>query len=368
MYGDEAMIRGTLLITLILLVMVLPSASIVAQTAANYDVDQYFLTVHEDGSVDVYIHVIVSNPPADISIPVIGTPIFYEAHTKGSELPITYDNGVLTVTVYYDNATIHYVTVEATSKTGDLWTLAFNAQWTCTVVLPNNAVIVNIEPADFTPVIINGTLGFMFTPGQINITYILIPIVTTTTTTTTTMTSTTTTTSSAGTTTATSTLTTTTTTTTTSATTTTAATSTSTTVGTSTSQLSTTTTTTGTGFSTHTATQATTQPSQPQQNTMLLIVLGIVAIAIIAGALFMLKGKKSKGNSGPAEIDYSRLDERDKSILKALEEHGELTGRELMEITGIPKTPFYRKLKKLIDMGLIEYRDVEGIRRYRLKR
>lgn len=310
-------------LTTLFLATLLLSMNTIASNATYYSVDQYLLIVHEDGSIDVYINITVPNPPADISIPVIGTPIFYEAYTNDIELPITYGNDLLTVTVYYDNATIHYVTVETTSKTGDLWTLAFNTHWTCIVVLPDNAVIVNIEPTEFTPTIVDERLGLMFSPGQVNITYILMPIITKTTTTATTGTTT---------------------------------------------QPILTTTTTKTSTDT-TQTKETTTPSpQPQHNTILLITLGIIAIAIIAYTLIALARKKIRGNSGSAEINYSRLDERDKAILRALKEHGELTGRELMEKTGIPKTPFYRKLKKLIDMGLIEYRDVEGIRRYRLRR
>ncbi|MEM0340632.1 MAG: winged helix-turn-helix transcriptional regulator [Acidilobaceae archaeon] len=61
------------------------------------------------------------------------------------------------------------------------------------------------------------------------------------------------------------------------------------------------------------------------------------------------------------------LDDRDKAIIETLREQGEATVAELQQKTGIPKTPLYRRLKKLEEMGLIEPRETGGARKYRLK-
>ena len=54
------------------------------------------------------------------------------------------------------------------------------------------------------------------------------------------------------------------------------------------------------------------------------------------------------------------VDERDKIIVKALLEEGELTPQELIEKTGIPKTPLYRRLKRLEKQGIIGKRASGG--------
>ncbi len=54
------------------------------------------------------------------------------------------------------------------------------------------------------------------------------------------------------------------------------------------------------------------------------------------------------------------VDERDKIIVKALLEGGELTPQELIEKTGIPKTPLYRRLKRLEKQGIIGKRASGG--------
>ncbi len=86
-----------------------------------------------------------------------------------------------------------------------------------------------------------------------------------------------------------------------------------------------------------------------------LIILLAIAIAGIGLLMYLRRTRRRKG--------LRIIDERDKMIVKALLEEGELTPQELIEKTGIPKTPLYRRLKRLEKQGIIGKR-VSGGRVY----
>lgn len=89
--------------------------------------------------------------------------------------------------------------------------------------------------------------------------------------------------------------------------------------------------------------------------------VGALALTLLLYTLYkyMLGGRKRL---------LEELDERDKLIINVLTKHGELSVQKIMEKTGIPKTPLYRRLKKLEKMGLIEPNVRSGKTYYRVKR
>ncbi len=68
------------------------------------------------------------------------------------------------------------------------------------------------------------------------------------------------------------------------------------------------------------------------------------------------------------ELAPSELDERDQAILDALKRLGDATASMLVKETGIPKSPLYRRLKRLEEAGMVESRRVKGKTYYRLKK
>ena len=86
-----------------------------------------------------------------------------------------------------------------------------------------------------------------------------------------------------------------------------------------------------------------------------------VAASSIALAIYLLKRFR-----GYRRLEGD-LDDRDHTILDILKS-GEYSAQELMEMTGIPKTPLYRRLKRLEEAGYIESFRRGGRRIYRAKR
>ncbi len=68
------------------------------------------------------------------------------------------------------------------------------------------------------------------------------------------------------------------------------------------------------------------------------------------------------------ELVPGELDERDQTILEALRRLGEATAAMLVKETGIPKSPLYRRLKRLEEAGVIESRRLRGKTYYRLRK
>ncbi len=86
----------------------------------------------------------------------------------------------------------------------------------------------------------------------------------------------------------------------------------------------------------------------------------ILIVAIAAGATLIILHRGRKRFVEAVE------DERDRLIIEALRRRP-MTASELMEETGIPKSPLYRRLSKLVESGVVEVVR-EGQRRvYRLR-
>lgn len=88
----------------------------------------------------------------------------------------------------------------------------------------------------------------------------------------------------------------------------------------------------------------------------------VIAISTIIALLLVILYIRKRRPVGAVELDV-----RDNKILAALSKHGEMTAYELMDKTGIPKTPLYRRLKKLEKLGYIQSVIKAGRTVYRLK-
>lgn len=79
--------------------------------------------------------------------------------------------------------------------------------------------------------------------------------------------------------------------------------------------------------------------------------------------------RRRKGvEEGLEELAPGELDERDQAILEALKRLGEATASMLVKEAGIPKSPLYRRLRRLEEAGIIESRRVKGKTYYKLRK
>ena len=115
------------------------------------------------------------------------------------------------------------------------------------------------------------------------------------------------------------------------------------------------------------------------------IIAGVIAAAVIA-ALALLLGRRRTGSAGSSTLVdgsspgggtgsatevtlvSSGLDDRDKAILNLLSKEGPLGVSEVARRLGISKSTAWRKLQKLVDMGLVERIVVDGTPLYRVKK
>ena len=89
----------------------------------------------------------------------------------------------------------------------------------------------------------------------------------------------------------------------------------------------------------------------------------IVALVLLIAAIILFIVLRGRGK----KKEKVELDERDRRIIQVLSKYGEMTAYELMEKTRIPKTPLYRRLKRLEKLGYIESIVKAGRTVYRLK-
>lgn len=312
----------------ILAVMVAPIGWAQVTSAQGYSCDQVIYEVLPDGSVFVNTTITVSNPPVVVVIRAEAPLLMaWAVDDTGAILPVDFNDTAITVTVYNaSKINVTYYTQALTSKEGPYWKLTLNPACKAYIILPDDAVPILVEPPNPEAALINGRLALVFPPGQVNITYMLIPGIP--------------------------------------ATQTPATTTTSQVVGGYTTVTETTDTITGT---TNTNTPDVTTTSGGEGGIILPAVAAIVALAAIAAVAYRARSR-SPASPGTEAVPVARpeLDERDKMILEALR-GGPKTASELMQETGIPKTPLYRRLRRLTDEGLIEAFDEGGVRKYRLR-
>lgn len=239
------------------------------------------IEVYDDGLTKVTYIVKASNPPQDLTLPLFASPIYVEAFAEETPLTVEYNETHIFLTALSKEVTITYYTSGLTEKTGEEWCFKVYSPWTVTVVLPENALIFNMEPEDFELILIDDKPGFVFKQGNILIKYIITPEI------------------------------------------------------------------------------ITPKPTSKQQY-ILPMFMAITAITVIALSLVILYIRRR-----PRKI--VELDERDNKILTTLSKYGEMTAYELIDKTGIPKTPLYRRLKKLEKLGYIQSVIKAGRTVYRLK-
>ncbi len=94
----------------------------------------------------------------------------------------------------------------------------------------------------------------------------------------------------------------------------------------------------------------------------------IVPLAILIGLVAIITLYLIGRRRGGVEVDVleDELDDRDRKILDVLKD-GMKTAQEIMDLTGIPKSPLYRRLKKLESLGYIGSIKRSGVKYFYLK-
>jgi uncharacterized membrane protein len=139
---------------------------------AEYTASSVTLTVYPDGYVGVECDIVPPNYTSQISVPLLGSHVenLFVADENGDPLNFQDENGSLVV--YIENGSlvnVSYVTPDLTSKKGLVWTLNVNLSVPFTVVLPKNAVVVDLSDI---PVEIAGN-SITMPPGNQSISYAL---------------------------------------------------------------------------------------------------------------------------------------------------------------------------------------------------
>jgi len=113
------------------------------------------------------------------------------------------------------------------------------------------------------------------------------------------------------------------------------------------------------------APQQPTQPTQAQQPAQQGVPqpqlwAGILVSASIGGAIAYLAIRSVRRRSASPEY----LDTTDREILRVIEKLGEASARDIMDATNLPRTTLYRRLNRLVNMGIIGTRSRGGITYY----
>ncbi len=152
------------LIGLVLLVIPLVSA--------EFTVSELKLTVYRDGYVEVYYQIIPSDYAVQISVPVLGENYENLIVEDENGNPLNFEVSGNKVIIYVNNAQlirISYYTPDLTSKYGLVWTLNISSQYSFKVVLPDDAIVVDLSDI---PLSISSNVISM-PPGNQSISYTL---------------------------------------------------------------------------------------------------------------------------------------------------------------------------------------------------
>lgn len=257
-----------------------------------YEVSFLTLIVNIDGSVEINQMLKNIAPGENITVPLLGDPIYIEILSKGLPQPAEIqDTQLIIIEPLSEEITIKYIVTDLTNKMGEEWILTVNSQWETGIVLPDEAIVLDVSPDTFNVDIVNNSVVLLFSPGKIAIKYILVP--------------------SAG----------------------------------------------------EPSPESPLFPSYPIVGDMILFLITLVIILSLTYIVYRFLYIRKR-----IQIIKSVLDERDTQIIKVLTSHGELTAKEIMDKTGIPKTPLYRRLKRLAKQGYIEQRTVGGVTYYGIRK
>lgn len=152
------------LIGLVLLVIPLVSA--------EFTVSELKLTVYRDGYVEVYYQIIPSDYAVQISVPLLGENYENLIVEDENGNPLNFEVSGNKVIIYVNNAQlirISYYTPDLTSKHGLVWTLNISSQYSFKVVLPDDAIVVDLSDI---PLSISSNVISM-PPGNQSISYTL---------------------------------------------------------------------------------------------------------------------------------------------------------------------------------------------------
>ncbi len=100
-----------------------------------------------------------------------------------------------------------------------------------------------------------------------------------------------------------------------------------------------------------------------EENFWILLAKTSIVVIVVIAVFYYVKHYRRKRTGSIEE-----LDERDRKIIETLIREGELTAQELIEKTRIPKTPLYRRLKKLVSQGYLEAITRGGKTYYRIRK
>jgi len=277
-------IHSTILFFTLLTILLMSFQLIYSYQA--FHLDKVVINVYEDGSTLVTYYISVDHYPENLTIKLLGEPIYIEAESGGVNIPVDVSGLNASLIALDSDVKLTYLTNVLTNKSGNEWTLHYFSESSSKVILPKTSLIYEVYPKNFNVSIINDTFAISLPQGEVTIKYVLIP----------------------------------------------------------------------------------TQPTGGGGNVVkpyiinpLYLVIGILGFAIIVGGYVIYSKRKTR-----MEI-YKTLDERDRRILEILSKYGELTAKEIMEKSGIPKTPLYRRLNRLVESGFIESVRRSGSVYYRIK-
>lgn len=98
------------------------------------------------------------------------------------------------------------------------------------------------------------------------------------------------------------------------------------------------------------------------QQLPILLAIALVASGVVGGLIYYLRFVRGRG---PLDVDsLLSLDSTDKQIIDAIDQYGEITAKDLIDVTGLPKSTLYRRLKKLSDMGIVGSKVKGGVTYY----
>ena len=137
------------------------------------------VTVYADGGVMLEYRLSVEGAPANITLRVPRDAVYISVSDGGDPAPYHYDEarGLLFFTTFSGRVAVRVYTLGLTSKEGAIWRLQLGTVDLETLVaLPEEALVVSVEPRDFGVRLVNNTLHLVFKPGStVRVEYTLIP-------------------------------------------------------------------------------------------------------------------------------------------------------------------------------------------------
>ncbi|MBO8175345.1 MAG: winged helix-turn-helix transcriptional regulator [Thermococcus sp.] len=140
--------------------------------SAEFTVSDLELTVYRDGYVEVYYQIIPSDYAVQISVPLLGENYENLIIEDENGNPLNFEVSGNNVIIYVNDAQlikVSYYTPDLTSKQGLVWTLNVSSQYSFKVVLPEDAIIVDLSDI---PLLISSNIISM-PPGNQSISYTL---------------------------------------------------------------------------------------------------------------------------------------------------------------------------------------------------